>query len=61
MMESTPARLLENADAAMYQAKQNGRQGYRFFTPAMNTSDAIQPSIEQSSLRTPNRQMPQAQ
>jgi diguanylate cyclase (GGDEF)-like protein len=32
--------LLENADAAMYQAKENGRQGYKFFASAMNTPEA---------------------
>jgi diguanylate cyclase (GGDEF)-like protein/PAS domain S-box-containing protein len=28
--------LIKNADAAMYQAKENGRQGFQFFTPAMS-------------------------
>jgi predicted signal transduction protein with EAL and GGDEF domain len=28
--------LIKNADTAMYQAKDNGRHGYQFFTPAMN-------------------------
>ena len=28
--------LIKNADAAMYQAKQNGRKGYRYFKPAEN-------------------------
>jgi diguanylate cyclase (GGDEF)-like protein/PAS domain S-box-containing protein len=28
--------LIKNADTAMYQAKENGRQTYRYFKPAMN-------------------------
>ena len=28
--------LIKNADTAMYQAKENGRQSYQFFKPAMN-------------------------
>lgn len=28
--------LIKNADAAMYQAKQNGRNNFQFYTPAMN-------------------------
>jgi diguanylate cyclase (GGDEF)-like protein/PAS domain S-box-containing protein len=28
--------LIKNADTAMYQAKENGRQGYQYFRPAMN-------------------------
>ena len=28
--------LIKNADTAMYQAKEKGRQGYQFFMPAMN-------------------------
>lgn len=31
-----PATLLSNADAAMYHAKKQGRNGYRFFEPRMN-------------------------
>jgi diguanylate cyclase (GGDEF)-like protein len=33
---STIEALLKNADAAMYEAKSHGRNGYRFFEPAMN-------------------------
>jgi diguanylate cyclase (GGDEF)-like protein len=28
--------LIKNADTAMYHAKENGRQSYRFFKPDMN-------------------------
>jgi diguanylate cyclase (GGDEF)-like protein len=28
--------LIKNADTAMYQAKETGRQNYQFFKPAMN-------------------------
>ena len=31
-----PQALLKNADIALYQAKESGRQAYRFFTPVMN-------------------------
>jgi diguanylate cyclase (GGDEF)-like protein len=31
------ASLLENADSAMYQVKENGRQGYKFFASAVKT------------------------
>ncbi|MFX5574599.1 GGDEF domain-containing protein, partial [Acinetobacter baumannii] len=30
--------LMKNADAAMYEAKQSGRNTYRFFEPAMHAS-----------------------
>ena len=33
---TTVEALLTNADAAMYHAKQSGRDGYMFFAPAMN-------------------------
>ena len=33
---TTVEALLTNADAAMYHAKQSGRNGYKFFAPAMN-------------------------
>jgi diguanylate cyclase (GGDEF)-like protein/PAS domain S-box-containing protein len=40
--------LIRHADTAMYQAKQNGRHGYQFFTPAMNQRAAHRQSIEES-------------
>ncbi|MBB5390497.1 MULTISPECIES: bifunctional diguanylate cyclase/phosphodiesterase [unclassified Herbaspirillum] len=47
--------LMRNADAAMYEAKQSGRNTYRFFEPAMHASamrhltvrQALQQAIEQ--------------
>ena len=50
--------LMKNSDAAMYEAKQNGRNTYRFFEPAMHTSAmrhltirlALQQAIEQQQL-----------
>ena len=33
-----PRRLLKNADAAMYQAKQDGRNALRFYAPRINAS-----------------------
>jgi diguanylate cyclase (GGDEF)-like protein/PAS domain S-box-containing protein len=43
--------LIKNADTAMYQAKENGRQGYQFFTPAMNARAVERQSIEESLRR----------
>ena len=43
--------LLKNADIAMYQAKDEGRQSYRFFEPAMNTQAVERQSIEESLRR----------
>ncbi len=43
--------LIKNADTAMYQAKENGRQSYRFFTPAMNVRAVERQSIEESLRR----------
>ena len=42
--------LIRNADTAMYQAKQNGRHGYQFFTPAMNVR-AVERQFVEESLR----------
>jgi diguanylate cyclase (GGDEF)-like protein/PAS domain S-box-containing protein len=43
--------LIKNADTAMYQMKENGRQGFRFFTPAMNERAVERQSIEESMRR----------
>ncbi|HEX7720166.1 MAG TPA: diguanylate cyclase, partial [Woeseiaceae bacterium] len=40
--------LIKNADTAMYQAKENGRQGFQFFKPAMNARAVERQSIEQA-------------
>src|SRR6185436_5169627 len=40
--------LIKHADTAMYQAKENGRQGYQFFKPAMNVRAVERLSIETS-------------
>jgi EAL domain-containing protein (putative c-di-GMP-specific phosphodiesterase class I) len=42
--------LLTNADAAMYQAKQQGRNGYRFYSAEMNT-EALEALTMSNSLR----------
>jgi diguanylate cyclase (GGDEF)-like protein len=44
------ATLIKNADTAMYQAKENGRHGYQFFTPALNVR-AIERQIIEEGLR----------
>ena len=43
--------LIKNADTAMYQAKENGRQSYQFFKPAMNVRAVERQSIEESLRR----------
>jgi diguanylate cyclase (GGDEF)-like protein/PAS domain S-box-containing protein len=43
--------LIKNADTAMYQMKENGRQGFRFFTAAMNERAVERQSIEESLRR----------
>jgi diguanylate cyclase (GGDEF)-like protein len=37
--------LIKNADTAMYEAKANGRQTYRFFKPAVNVLELEQPAV----------------
>jgi diguanylate cyclase (GGDEF)-like protein/PAS domain S-box-containing protein len=38
--------LIKNADTAMYQAKENGRESYRYFKPDMNARAVERQSIE---------------
>ena len=47
--------LIKNADTAMYQAKEHGRQSYQFFTPAMNVRAVERQSIEESLRRALER------
>jgi diguanylate cyclase (GGDEF)-like protein/PAS domain S-box-containing protein len=48
--------LIKNSDIAMYQAKENGRQTYEFFTPAMNARAVERQSIEESLRHALERQ-----
>jgi diguanylate cyclase (GGDEF)-like protein/PAS domain S-box-containing protein len=48
--------LIKNADTAMYQAKEKGRQSYQFFKPAMNVRAVERQSIEESLRRSLERQ-----
>jgi diguanylate cyclase (GGDEF)-like protein len=48
--------LIKNADTAMYQAKENGRQSYQFFKSAMNARAVERQSIEESLRRALERQ-----
>jgi diguanylate cyclase (GGDEF)-like protein len=48
--------LIKNADTAMYQSKENGRQSYQFFKPAMNARAVERQSIEESLRRALERQ-----
>jgi diguanylate cyclase (GGDEF)-like protein/PAS domain S-box-containing protein len=48
--------LIKNADTAMYQAKENGRQSYQFFKPAMNARAVERQTIEESLRRAVERQ-----
>ena len=47
--------LIKNADTAMYLAKENGRQGYQFFKPAMNVRAVERQSIEEKLRRALER------
>jgi diguanylate cyclase (GGDEF)-like protein/PAS domain S-box-containing protein len=48
--------LVKNADTAMYQAKENGRQSYQFFRPVMNVRAVERQSIEENLRRALERQ-----
>jgi diguanylate cyclase (GGDEF)-like protein/PAS domain S-box-containing protein len=47
--------LVKNADTAMYQAKEHGRQSYQFFKPTMNVRAVERQSIEESLRRALER------
>ena len=47
--------LIKNADTAMYQAKENGRQSFQFFKPAMNARAVERQFIEESLQRALER------
>ena len=44
---NTPDALLRNADMAMYQAKEQGRNNYQFFTPSMQRQTMERQQLEQ--------------
>ena len=48
--------LIKNADTAMYQAKESGRQSFQFFKPAMNARAVERQSIEEGLRRALQRQ-----
>jgi diguanylate cyclase (GGDEF)-like protein/PAS domain S-box-containing protein len=48
--------LIKNADTAMFQAKENGRQIYQFFEPAMSVRAVERQSIEESLRRALQRE-----
>jgi diguanylate cyclase (GGDEF)-like protein/PAS domain S-box-containing protein len=47
--------LIQNADTAMYHAKQNGRNNFQFFKPEMNERAVARQSIENSLRHAVNR------
>jgi len=47
--------LIKNADTALYQAKENGRQSYQFFESAMNVQAVERQSIEEMLRRALER------
>jgi diguanylate cyclase (GGDEF)-like protein/PAS domain S-box-containing protein len=47
--------LIKNADTAMYQAKENGRQNYQYFKPEMNIRAVERQSLEESLRRALER------
>jgi diguanylate cyclase (GGDEF)-like protein/PAS domain S-box-containing protein len=47
--------LIKNADTAMYQAKESGRQSFQFFKPAMNVRAVERQSIEEGLRRALER------
>jgi diguanylate cyclase (GGDEF)-like protein/PAS domain S-box-containing protein len=47
--------LIKNADTAMYQAKEHGRQSFQFFKPAMNARAVERQFIEESLRRALER------
>jgi diguanylate cyclase (GGDEF)-like protein len=47
--------LIKNADTAMYQAKENGRQSFQFFKPAMNARAVERQSTEEGLRRALER------
>ena len=48
--------LIKNADTAMYQAKENGRQSFQFFKPVMNARAVERQTIEEGLRRASERQ-----